>query len=103
MNRARLAQALNTIAMGFAEAAEALNESPAPEAPPPPPPTEAAYTEGSLSQCPRHHKAYRDGKVTKPNPSGKFCATKADDAWSYNGWCSINPTNAAEYLRQVAV
>lgn len=117
MNRERLRLALNTISMGFAEAAEALNDagqgnadsrssvaSPASsyEAQPSLGDVSVSFAEGSIESCPRHHKAYRDGKVTKPNPSGKFCASKADDAWSYNGWCSINPSNVAEYLRQAA-
>ena len=56
----------------------------------------APPAEGSLSQCPVHHKPYRDGKY------GMFCASKADGAWSKKGWCSITPQNVDEYLRQVA-
>ena len=59
-------------------------------------PDVAIPSEGSLSQCPVHHKPYRDGKY------GMFCASKSDGAWSKKGWCSITPQNVDEYLRQVA-
>jgi len=51
--------------------------------------------EGGLTMCPKHRVLYMDkGK-------GKFCPRKSDDpAWSNaRGFCRINPSNAAEYLR----
>jgi hypothetical protein len=56
--------------------------------------------EGSLAICPRHRIAYKPSKFAgKPG----YCSAKADDAWSKRGFCTINPNNAAIWLRQAAV
>jgi hypothetical protein len=112
MNSKRLAQALNTIAMGFAEAAEALNESPAAVGsfePPPhtfdhlPQPSLADESvdfapQGHEAICPKHHVPYTEGQY------GPYCKEITDDpAWGKQKgdrlWCRISPKNAAEYLR----
>jgi hypothetical protein len=120
VNPKRLAQALNTISMGFAEAAEALNDSavaaPAGPAAVSSPPTAPASSpsrapqpslvdestdfapQGSLEVCPKHHVAYTPGNY------GPYCKQQTDDpAWGKQKgdamWCRITPKNAAEYLR----
>lgn len=102
MDAKRLAQALNTISMGFAEAAEALNASvgraavPSPGASPAPP-----TDQGHLTICPKHHVPYTEGNY------GPYCKQATDDpAWGKQKgdrlWCRITPDNAAEYLRMAA-
>jgi len=115
MNTKRLAQALNTIAVGFAEAAEALNDSSesewfdsvnrvAPDEGRAPQPSLAdesvdfATPQGSEAVCPKHHVPYTDGTY------GPYCKQVTDDpAWGKQKgdrlWCRITPKNAAEYLR----
>lgn len=57
-----------------------------------------AIPEGSLEVCPRHRVAYQQGNY------GPMCPAKGDDpAWTNKrGYCSINPGNAATYLRNLA-
>ena len=104
MDAKRLAQALNTIALGFAEAAEALTETPAargagqPAAGIPSPAPATTTDQGHLTICPKHHVPYTEGNY------GPYCKQATDDpAWGKQKgdrlWCRITPDNAAEYLR----
>jgi len=107
MDTKRLAQALNTIALGFAEAAEALTESPGLGKPgevgradvhSPGVPSASPTDQGHLSVCPKHKSSYLPSKFQE----GTFyCPADSDDpAWSNaKGKCRITPDNAAEYLR----
>lgn len=109
MNPKRLAQALNTLSVGFAELAEALNELPPLDEALPSfanesvdfaetPSVVQAVKEGSLEQCPKHRKPYKDGRY------GPFCTSTSDDPkWSNDkGYCTITPKSAAAWLRQQA-
>jgi len=51
--------------------------------------------QGSEAICPAHKRPYKEGRY------GLFCTSKADDpAWANkNGYCTITPKNAAQYLR----
>ena len=115
MNYAKVAAALNTISLAFGELAEALGDDVAETVPEPhkgivdraaapveiEPFAEVAEeifpepAEGSLSQCPKHHKPYLDGTY------GLYCSSVSDDpAWSNRkGYCRITPKNAAAWLR----
>jgi len=107
MDTKRLAQALNTIALGFAEAAEALTESPGlgkpgevgrADAHSPGVPSASPTDQGHLTICPKHHVPYTEGNY------GPYCKQATDDpAWGKQKgdrlWCRITPDNAAEYLR----
>jgi hypothetical protein len=124
VNTAKAAAAINTIALGLGELAEALNESPVPvsagdagrvavppSAPAPfeespflpdefPQPSLADESvefadQGSEAVCPAHHKPFIDGKF------GKYCPGKGiDPAWTNKrGYCTVNPGNVATYLR----
>ena len=108
MDSKRLAQALNTISMGFAEAAEALNDSPGLGKPgevgradvhSPGVPSASPTDQGHLTICPKHHVPYDPGNYGRP-----YCKQATDDpAWGKQKgdqpWCRITPDNAAEYLR----
>jgi hypothetical protein len=127
VNTEHLQVALNTLSLGLAELAEALNESPAPvsagdagrvavppSAPAPfeespflpdefPQPSLADASvefaeQGSEAMCPRHKREFRQSKVAgKP----AYCTAKEDDPkWSRNGFCSINADNVAKWLRE---
>jgi len=99
MDAKSLAQALNTISGGFAEAAEALNDSVGREAVDSPGvPSASPADQGHLSVCPKHHVPYTEGNY------GPYCKQATDDpAWGKQKgdrlWCRITPDNAAEYLR----
>lgn len=108
MNTHKVATALNTISMAFAELAEALTEQPvaagegaARNAPAPPPDDYAELAEeiipdeGHEAVCPIHRKPYRPGDY------GPYCAEKGTDpAWTNpKGYCRLTPKNAAQYLR----
>jgi hypothetical protein len=108
MNNVKVAAALNTISLAFGELAEALTDAPpapaaAHEASPfidlPDEVFAAKPTDqGSLAQCPSHRIHYLAGRY------GPYCPSKSDDpAWANKkGYCTINPDNAAEWLRITA-
>jgi hypothetical protein len=125
VNANKLAAALNTISVAFGELAEALSEQPevgerSPDAGlapagssaatirPPVSQTEEAILDevfggqpqGSAARCPKHLKTFTPSKYPdKP----AFCSAKDDDpVWSHNGWCSINASNVATYLKAQA-
>jgi hypothetical protein len=121
-----LAAALNHISEGFAELALAieqpevgervapgssprggLDNQPATIRPPVPQTEEEILDEvfggqpqGSAARCPKHLKTFTPSKYPdKP----AFCSAKDDDpVWSHNGWCSINASNVATYLKAQA-
>ena len=105
MNHVKVAAALNTLSLAFADLAEALSDAPqAPVAAREPSPfvdiPEEAFAapQGSLAVCPKHRIAYTEGTY------GPYCKETTDDpAWGKQKadrlWCRITPKNAAEWLR----
>ena len=111
MNNAKVAAALNTISLAFGELAEALTENATAPVSAPPRTDSGDFIpesvidevvaeifpagEGSLAQCPKHHKPYLDGTY------GPYCPSLSDDpAWANRkGYCRITPKNAAAWMR----
>lgn len=54
--------------------------------------------QGSLAQCPKHRREYKDGRY------GPYCTAQSDDpAWANKrGYCNISPKNAHVWLRHQA-
>ena len=108
MNTPQLKAALNTLSMGLAELAEALEGGEptgpvlvAPVALPEPLVLHPAAVkpEGSLSVCPKHKISFENGKF------GPYCKQFTDEpAWGKKAregdayFCTINPRNVHEWL-----
>jgi hypothetical protein len=127
VNTAKIAEALNTIAVAFGELAEAINESgpvrPETEAagavsPPAMPPAAPAFEDSPFLPDEFPQPSLADESVEfadqgseavcpahhKPFIDGKFgkyCPGKGiDPAWTNKrGYCTVNPGNVATYLR----